>query len=242
MKKIFILALSVCAVFNVQAQQVIYDENAEIRTVPDFIGVEVSGTISLYLSQGTENAVAISAGDAQYNNKIKTEVDNGILKISVDGGFWNGMGWSNRKLKAYVSIINASKLHLSGASLTTINGVLTSDALKIDLSGASEVRGALNVKQLNVDLSGASVGKLTGNAGSASIDASGASKLSAYELIAEQCKADASGASSVRISVKNAFNASASGGSNVYYKGNPTNISVNSSAGASIKKRVDNGD
>ena len=103
MKKIFVLlALVTVGFLNVQAQDVVYDENVEARTITDFSAIEVSGSISLYLSQSNEFGVAISAGEQKNNSKIKTEVKNGVLKISVDGGLWNGMGWANRKLKAYV--------------------------------------------------------------------------------------------------------------------------------------------
>ena len=81
-----------------KAQNVVYDENAEVRDLPTFSGIEVSGTVSLYLSQGASQGVAISAGDVKYNGKIKTEVKNGVLHISVEGGMWNGFNWANKKI------------------------------------------------------------------------------------------------------------------------------------------------
>lgn len=237
MKKILVLVLLAATFNNLKAQDVVYDENAEVRNVESFTGVEVSGTISLYLSQGSENAVAISAGDSKYNSKIKTEVHNGVLKISVDGGLWNGMGWANRKLKAYVSIINPTSLNISGASFLSINGIIKSDALKLGISGASEFKGALDVAQFNLDISGASVARISGAAKNALIDASGACKVNAYDLLAESSKTNASGASTIRISATKELSASASGGANIYYRGDPQTVNINSSAGASIKKR-----
>jgi hypothetical protein len=237
MKRIIILVLLAVNWGYVKAQEVVYDENAEVRTVESFTGIEVSGTISLYLSQGSENAVAISAGDPKYNSKIKTEVSNGILRISVDGGLWNGMGWANRKLKAYVSVVNAKSLNVSGASFVSISGILKGDALQMDVSGASEFKGAIEVAQLNLGISGASVVRVSGTAKNALIDASGACKANAFDLVTETCKASASGASNIRIMAQKELNASASGGANIYYRGEPQSISINSSAGASIKKR-----
>lgn len=238
MKKIFVLLACVTIGFlNVQAQDVVYDENVEARTITDFSAIEVSGSISLYLSQGNEYGIAISAGEQKNNSRIKTEVKNGVLKISVDGGLWNGMGWANRKLKAYVSFKTLNELTVSGASFVTSNGLITADALKIEVSGASEIKASLNVKQLDLDISGASVAKLSGSADNASIDASGATKVSSYEMAINSCNAAASGASSIRITANKELNASASGGANIYYKGAASVVNINSSRGADVKKQ-----
>ena len=120
-----------------KAQNVVYDENAEVRTVENFNSIEVSGSISVYLSQGTIQGVAVSAGEEKYNDKIKTEVKNGVLKISVDGGVWNSFNWVNKKLKAYVTATDLSRIEVSGASYISLSGALKSEDLKIDVSGAS---------------------------------------------------------------------------------------------------------
>jgi hypothetical protein len=237
MNKLMMLVALLVVHLGATAQDIIYDENAEVRQVANFTGIEVSGTISLYLNQGNENAVAISAGDSKYNSKIHTDVKDGVLKIWVDGGFWNGMGWTNRKLKAYVSVVSPNSITVSGASLVSVSGALQAEALKIGVSGASEIKGTFTVQQLNVEVSGASVARLSGTATNAMLDASGACKISAYELMAQQCKVNASGASNVRISVKEQFNASSSGGATIFYRGNPSVINVNSGAGASVKQR-----
>jgi hypothetical protein len=100
-----------------------------MRTMTAFTGIDVSGTVSLYLSQGSTPGIAVSAGEPKYNNKIKTEVKNGILHISVDGGMWNGFSWTNKKLKAYVTVTDLNKLTVSGASLVNITGPLKVPAL-----------------------------------------------------------------------------------------------------------------
>lgn len=236
-KKLLFIVLVSVTFLKVQAQDVVYDENIEQRTVTEFSAIEVSGSISLYLSQSNDYGIAISAGDQKNNSKIKTEVKNGVLKILVDGGLWNGMGWANRKLKAYVAFKSIRGLNISGASFVTSNGPITVDALKIEVSGASEIKAEILVKQLEVDISGASVARLSGSADNASIDASGATKVSSYDLAVNSCKAAASGASSIRITVHKELNASASGGANIYYKGMAGVVNINSSRGADIKKQ-----
>lgn len=238
MKSVFFIILLFSASFWASAQNVVYDENAELRTVEEFTGVEVSGTVSLYLSQGTTQGVAVSAGDQKYNNKIKTEVKNGVLHISVDGGMWNGFNWANKKLKAYVTVTNLKRIEASGATYVSTSGIIKSDALKLEISGASEIKGELNVAILNIDVSGASVAKLSGRAGNARIDASGAATIGGYNFEIDTCKASTSGASGVRVFVKDQLIADASGGSFIYFKGTPLSTNLNSSAGSTIKNKT----
>jgi hypothetical protein len=242
MKKHFLLMMLLAGSFISNAQNIVYDENAELRKVDPFTSIEVSGAVSLYLSQGSTQGVAVSAGDDKYNSKIKTEVKNGTLRISVDGGVWNGFNWTNRKLKAYVTATDLSRLEVSGASYVSISGALKSEDLKVGVSGASEVKGIINVNKLDMDISGASVSRLSGTAKNAFIDASGAGKVNSYDLSVETCKASSSGASNIKITVTGEINADASGGSNIYYKGQGVGKALNSSAGASIKNRSGNDD
>ncbi len=242
MKRVFLLMLLMAATAAGKAQNVVYDENAEVRTVEKFTGIEISGAISLYLSQGPTIGVAVSAGDQKYNNRIKTEVKNGILKISVDGGIWNGFNWIDKKIRAYVTATDLNHFEVSGASYASISGTFTSDDLKMDISGASEVKGMINVNRLNLDISGASVARLSGNVKNALIGASGACKINSYDLNIETCKASSSGASDIKITVTGEINADASGGSNIYYKGPGIGKVLNASAGASIKNRSGSND
>lgn len=237
MKQFLLILFLATTGFLSKGQTIVYDENAEVRTVESFSGVEVSGTVSLYISKGTTQGVAISAGDAKYNGKIKTEVKNGILNISVDGGLWNGFNWENKKLKAYVTVATLSSLEASGASFVSMAGTITSENLKIEMSGASELKGDIEAKTFSLSVSGASVVKLSGKASDAHIDASGACTISAYNLVTDNCNVSSSGASGVRIFVKNQLIAEASGGSSVSYKGKPATVNVHGSAGSSIKNK-----
>ena len=237
MKRIVLLVVLASVSVISRAQNIVFDENAEIRSVTRFTGVEVSGTISLYLSQGDTEGMAVSAGDASYNKKIKTEVKNGILHISVDGGMWNGFNWANRKLKAYVTVTNLDRVEASGATYVNLTGTIKSDQLKIDISGASEIKGDLDVNKLAIEVSGASVVRLTGKAQSAFIEASGACMVNGYKLYIDSCKASSSGASGIRVFVKDHLIADASGGASIYYKGTPVSTNLNSSAGSNIKNK-----
>ncbi len=84
--------LSICMAFvliSASSQNVVHDANAEVRKISSFNKLQISGAMSVYLSQGNEQAVAVSSDEGKYNDKIKTEVNNGTLKIYVESGSWN---------------------------------------------------------------------------------------------------------------------------------------------------------
>ncbi len=242
MRSFILLILIIAGGVSVKAQNIVHDENAEVRTVEKFNGIEVSGAVSLYLSQGSTTGVAVSTDDEKYNNKIKTEVRDGVLRISVEGGVWNGFNWTNRKLRAYVTVTDINRLDVSGASYISISETLKADELKMDVSGASEVKGVINVKKLDIDISGASVAKLAGTVSEGTIDGSGACKVNSYDLVFNKCKVSSSGAANIRVTINGELNADATGGSNIYYKGAGVVKAINTSGGASIKSRSGNDD
>jgi len=219
MKKLFVIVGVL--VFNVfsYAQQIINDPNAEKRTVTGFHSIDVSGGIDLYLSQGQE-AVAVSAADAKFREKIKTEVKDGVLKIWYQHNSNMRLDWGNRKLKAYVSFKNLDMLKASGGSDIEVAGILNVPDLSLDMSGGSDFEGKVNLDELRVDASGGSDVNISGTAKNLHIDASGGSDFKGYELATDNCTVGASGGSDVYITVNKELTAESSGGSDIYYKGN----------------------
>jgi len=234
MKKILFVAVVLVASISLKAQ-LVNDANAEVRTAKDFHGISVSNAFDVYLTQGNEEAVAVSAAEVKHRDKIKVEVRAGILYIGYDEG---KMNWSsgNKKLKAYISFKQIDKLKISGACDVVISGTLKADHLDIEQSGASDLKGKLEVSKLTVDLSGASDMLVTGNATQISVEASGASDFKGYDLVSDICSAHASGASDIKITVNKELSAQASGASDVHYKGNGVIKDLKSSGSSSVSK------
>jgi hypothetical protein len=235
MKKI--LSLLAFSVFLINAKaQYINDPNVEVRQVKGFNAIKVSNAIDLYLSQGNEDAVAVSAEKASWREHIKTSVDGGVLKIWYENT-GDGFKMGNRKLKAYVSVKDLTRLQASGASDVIVAGKITGGDLQIDLNGASDFKGSLDFKSLSLKLNGASDANITGRVITLKVDANGASSLKAYELETDDCTAEASGASDIKITVNKELSARASGASGVYYKGNGVIRDIKTSGASSISKK-----
>ena len=234
MRKTYLFIVASLLALTVRAQKtVVHDPNAEVRSLKGYHGIEVSDGIDLYLSQGDEETVVVSAKDIKMRDRIRTEVVNGILRISLPHG------WTVRdyRLKAYVSFTTLDRLTASGASDVFVDGVIAGDHLFVSLSGASDFKGAVNVRQLKIEQSGASDARLTGVVSElANFNSSGSSHIKGYDLVTQSCTVDASGASDIQITVNKELSASLSGASNVYFKGDGVIRETHSSGASAVKK------
>src|SRR6478735_8089115 len=107
MKKLLFSLIAVLSVFSLslKAQNtVIADANAKTRTLNgSFTGIKVSDGINLYITQGNEESIAVSASDDDLLQRFKTEVVDGTLKIYFDHKTFDWGNSRKRKLTAYVS-------------------------------------------------------------------------------------------------------------------------------------------
>ena len=236
MKKLFSLLFAAVTVVTAFAQKTIHDPNVEARNVGSFHAIEVSGGINLYLSNGDEG-VAISAGDKEDRDRIKTEVKDGVLKIYYE---WKkGLKWNvgNHSLRAYVSFKSLDGLTASGGSDVKMEGTIKSDKLDLNVSGGSDFTGKVSVARLNIHQSGGSDVNMSGSATTITIDASGGSDFGSYDLITDNCTITASGGSDIDITVNKELNAEASGASDVSWKGSASVKRAKASGAGSVSHR-----
>ena len=233
MKKAFLFSC-LLASLSVFSQKTIFDPNAMLREVKGYEAIEVSDGIDLYLSYGDE-AIAVSGSEAKYRDKIKTEVENGILRIFYDD---KGLSWNTkRNLKAYVSFKKLSAIAASGGSDIVVEGSIKVPDLAINISGGCDFKGTIDVNKLVVDQSGGSDINISGKAKSVSLSASGGSDFNGYGLVTETCSAEASGGSDIEITATKEMNAKASGASDIRYKGSASLKESRSSGASSVSRQ-----
>lgn len=209
-----------------------YAQSSEKRNVSGFEEVSVSSGIDLFLKQGSEFFVEVIAEDKDDVERIKTEVSGNKLKI-----YYKKSGWSfnfNQKLKVRVTMPEIYSVEASGGSDVYGVEVIKSKELSISASGGADVKLDIEVGDLELDASGGADIVLKGKALSVESDCSGGSDIKAYDLHAKKADVNASGGSDIQITVAEEFYADASGGSDVYYKGNPTKIRTDNSSSADI--------
>jgi Protein of unknown function (DUF2807). len=237
MKKLFSLLFIICSVSSfAQDKTIINDKNAEPRNVKGFHAIKISDGIDLYLSYGDE--AAVSASETKYRDKIRVEVDNGVLKIWYDQDDFNRLIFNNkRNLKAYVSYKTLDAITSSAGSDVIVDGTIKSNSLRMKVSSGSDFKGNVDVNELSVDQSSGSDIKIGGRANIVSIEASSGSDFNGYDLTADVCTARGSSGSDITITVNKELKAHASSGSDIHYKGNASLIDVTRSSGGSVSRR-----
>ena len=237
MKRILLICLSIISLKSFSQETIINDKNAEVRTVGTFNAIKVSGSINVYLSQGNSDAVAVSASEEKYRDKIKTEVVNNTLRIYFDG---DKLSWNigNKKLRAYVSFRDIRSLEATGASSFKINETISGTDLDVKLTGASNLAGDVKFSKLVADISGASQVKISGRADNIDINASGASDVKGYDLAVDDCSVRATGASDIRITVNKEISVNATGASSIFYQGDAVMTNVHTTGASSVAKKT----
>lgn len=222
---------------SAQNKIIINDKNAEVRLVKDFHAIKVSNGIELYISYGDETA-AVSASEIKYRDRIRTEVQKGVLKIWFDEDIANKIIFTNKKnLKAYVSYKQLDALTASSGADIIVDGTISANSLSMQLSSGSDFKGNVDVKELFVDQSSGSDIKIGGKADKVTIDASSGSDFNGYSLTAEECTAHGSSGSDINITINKQLKAHATSGSDIFYKGNASEVNATKSSGGSVGRK-----
>ena len=217
--------------------KIVRDANAQNRPAKGFHAIRISHGIDLYLSQGNEEAVAVSASSAEYRDRILTEVEDGVLKIYLDNRTADSWNSGDHKLKAYVSFKILENLKASGGSDIFFENEIAVNKLDISLSGGSDLKGSVKINELSLEQSGGSDVDITGKVANLKISASGGSDLKGYDLVADLCNLSASGGSDTRLTVNKELNVVASGGSEVSYRGAGIVREIRTSGSSSVSKK-----
>lgn len=207
-------------------------QQSETRSVGSFSGIKSGEAIDVYLKKGEKESVRVEVSGDNLGNVI-TEIAGANLKIHLrENSFFR----NNVDVKVYVTYVSLSRIYASSASNVFSEGVLKADRLEIQGSSAADIELAVEANEVQAHASSAADIILEGKAHSLQADASSSGEIDAYALQVESADAKASSAGSIKLSVSEALEGSASSGGSVRYRGNPTRTNTHSSSGGSVKK------
>ena len=198
------------------------------RNLSGFDKIESKYGVDVHIQLGSSNKVVVKT-DENLQEHIKTEVEGSVLKISSKGNI--------RKAKAfdvYVTLTDLKEISAHSGSDVYAESTLKLDKLNIEAHSGSDIHMELEVGTLTCLLNGGSDAFLKGSAGTMDIEANGGSDISAKSLKAGDCKLDVSGGSDARVYVTGKIEMKASGGSDIYYSGNPEVLSSRASGSSDI--------
>jgi hypothetical protein len=235
------ITAAMCCFFVMTAalaqKKIVNDPNAEVRSVKSFHGIRVSSGIHLYLTQGDEEAVAVSASDRKNRDLIVTEVEDGVLNIYVEKNHWRFWDDDWKNMKAYVSCKMIDELKASSGARVELNGSLHSGNLDMHFSSGSAFEGMVQVTDLKIEQGSGADTRISGSAASLTVESRSGSSLNGYDLETDQCNASCSSGGSVQITVKKELSASASSGGQIYYRGSGVIRDVSTSSGGEVSRR-----
>ena len=237
MKKLFLLLFTFISIAAIaQDNNPENDPNAQKRAFNgSFTAIVISDGIDLFLAQGKEETITVSAVDQKYLPQLKTEVDNGILKIYFKTRAIKWVKSEKARLKVWVSFKTLEALTCSSGAVVTATGELDLADMNMKFTSGSVFSGGLNAKQLTIEQSGGSIINLSGKADKLIIKVSSGAIFKSYDLAVDYCDAIASSGAGIRVTINKELNAKASSGAGIHYKGKTLVRDVSITSGGVVK-------
>ena len=215
-------------------KRIIGDGNikTETRSPGQFDGVDVSGSIDLYVMTDSNRSVKIEADQNLLEYiEVFTKADKLIVRNR------NGFNLRpSRDIKVYVSSPVYRTLELSGAcDIYSQNQLASNDEISLDMSGSCDGKLDLKAPKITTDLSGACNIEIKGETKDFTAGGSGSVGFKCFNLLAENVNVDISGAGDAEVYASTKLDVDVSGAAGVKYKGNAS-VSQKVTGAGSVKK------
>jgi nucleoside-specific outer membrane channel protein Tsx len=217
------------AVANVRAAEI------QDRHITGFNGVNVAGSFDVIITQGPNESVKVEA-PADVIDRIKTDVEDGVLKIYNKHDTFNWGDWwgHHKKIVVYVTARDLNSINISGSGDVNFKDGIKTVSLKLRISGSGDMNGRLEVKNLESSISGSGDMKLSGRAETSSVSLVGSGDYTAHGLLTAVTSVRVSGSGDAEINVSERLDASVNGSGDVHYSGGPKSVNKHKSGSGDI--------
>ena len=206
------------------------------RHLSGFSGVLVAGPFDVYITQGSSESVKVEA-PADVMGHIMTEVKDGVLKIYNKHDSWSWGNWfGHKKIAIYVSARDLNMISISGSGDVFFKDGITTNSLKLRISGSGDMVGKLNVKILESSISGSGDMKLSGSAQTSTVSVVGSGDFAAKGMLTVNTSVRVSGSGDADVNASNSINASVHGSGDIHYAGSAKNISQSKTGSGDITR------
>ncbi len=196
--------------------------------VIDFDQLEMGSGFHIDVEQSSIFSVS-AKGDRRNINDLDVYTVGNTLVIEYDDS-------GNRRHDTHITIRmpDLKGVHFSGGSKSSVRGFESDGTFSCYLSGGSLAQIDAGYRSANVMLSGGSTLRLHGLGDEITGEISGASELSAFDYPVRSAELNLTGASHARLTVSDELSVTASGASDLIFRGNPT-VEKNVSGGSSVR-------
>ncbi|WP_397446318.1 head GIN domain-containing protein [Polaribacter sp. R77954] len=224
--------LSACNVnmFNrINGNKNVVTENRKVNE--DFSKIKVSTGLDLYITQGSTSKIIVEA-DENLQEIIKTEINDGVLKIYSEKNIWRA-----KSRKVYVTLET-----LEAVTATSGSDVYTKEIIKvndIDLKATSgaDIRITLDANAVTSSATSGSDIEISGITNNHVSSATSGASIDAYELRSKNVTVNVSSGADINVYASESISAKASSGGDIDFKGSPKQVNKKSSSGGSISAK-----
>lgn len=234
-----------------------YSQVSETRTVSDFSKLKASTSVKVFYTISNSKSVKVEADDNEKLKFIKTEVENGTLKVFIDNESKKSKkGMRYKTLKVYVSGPSLNSITASSSAAIKIenqnladhvaiavsssggvSGKFECSQMSIDASSSGDINAQIDAKSVEVESNSSADVTLSGKTDRLKVDTSSSSTCHANKLIAEEVTADADSSSDVDVYASKSLNAKASSSASIDYYGNPSQVVTDKNSSGSVNKK-----
>lgn len=221
-----VLLLTVSMAFNTSAQTV-------TRNVSGYTGISCGGPFNVFIKVDGTESIKLDV-DANVVNDIKTEVENGVLKVEFKDHWRNHR--NIKRANIYITAKTLKYLGNSGSGNATVDGVMSAQNAKVALSGSGNIKTAVKSSTLDLSISGSGSIDIKGSTSMADVHIAGSGEVNGKYLKTETVEARISGSGSINIIADKTVSASISGSGSVLYSGNATTGSTHYAGSGRVSK------
>ncbi len=203
----FILIALFCLIGNFG-----FGQQSEIRELAPFSKIKIKDNSEVHLRIGTPQEVRVESKTLL--NDIRTTSEDGVLTIH------------GAPSEIYITIPVLESIAISGIGKVSCDSVITTESLRITVSGNGKISLPVQAKILELGISGIGKLELSGSAETVVANISGSGKIEGSELHVKHYEANISGAGKCFADVTESLDLRISGSGSFYYKTKPSTLSV----------------
>ncbi len=227
MALLLVFTTSSCFFDGVKGNGNVMTKNRKVSS--DFIKVKASHGLDVFITDSNNFSLVVEA-DENLHELIETKVYDGTLYISAKRNIWDA---SSKKILLSVSNLNEI-VATSGVEVASEN-TLKGKNMKIVATSGAEVDLKIDANNVECSTSSGADLNLEGRAENLMVSSSSGSDVDAYKLTVDNCEANASSGSHIKVNVSDTFRGNSSSGGDIQYKGNPEIIKKSENSSGSIQ-------
>ena len=179
--------------------------------------LDVSDVFNVYISfSETEESVQVEANENIHHLiEMKQSGNKLIVGLNENTNISGAL-----VLNIFIKTATLTMVKAERTSSIEFENLLETTQLDLEITDAAKVSGSIKVDDLVAKLIGTAKLDISGNSDSFDINAAGASEMTGFDFVTNNLKANLNGSCNISLNINQKLDVSASGTSNVYYKGN----------------------